>query len=77
MSNYDSHAESGAAYVVKEDSQWGVYVTVVFPESVTEHRIASYYSEQMARTAARWMGWSANRQIPTPKVRISSSSVQD
>ena len=74
MSNYDSNAESGAAYVVKENSQWVVYVTVVFPDSVIEHRIASYYSESMARTAARWMGWSANRQIPTPKVRIKNSA---
>lgn len=69
--NYDSNAQSAGAYVVKENSQWVVYVTVVFPDSVSEHRIASYYSEAAARIAARWMGFSANRQIPAPKVKIS------
>lgn len=65
----DNHSKSAGAYVVKENGQWVVYVTVV-GEGVTEHRIAAYYSEKQARIAARWMGWSANRKIPTPRVRI-------
>ncbi|HEY9753946.1 MAG TPA: hypothetical protein V6C97_02165 [Oculatellaceae cyanobacterium] len=69
MSSYDSHAESAGAYVVKENGQWVVYMSVV-GKDISEHRIASYYSEKQARLAAHWIGKSANRKIPAPKVRI-------
>ena len=61
-------AESAGAYVVKEKAQWVVYLAVVYDDSVEEHRIAAYSTEARARTAARWMGWAANRKVPSPKV---------
>ncbi len=66
-------AQSAGAYVVKEGGQWVVYVTVVYPDAVSEHRIAGYYSEARARTAARWMGLCANRKMDDTSLRIKLS----
>lgn len=69
MSSHDASSQSAGAYVVKENAQWVVYVTVVYPDHVEEHRIASYYGEKQARTAARYMGFAANRKLPAPDVQ--------
>ena len=59
-------AISARAYVVREGGQWVVYVEVLYLNEVLTRKIGSFATQRLAETAARWMGWNANRDLGAP-----------
>jgi hypothetical protein len=59
-------AISARAYVERERGEWVVYLEVLFLNEVVTRRIGAFRSQQLAETAARWMGWNANRDLGSP-----------
>jgi len=59
-------AFSARAYVEREHGAWVVYVEVLFLNEVLTRKIGSYGTQQLAETAARWMGYNANRDLGAP-----------
>ncbi len=43
-----------------------VYVEVLYLHELVTRRIATYSDERSAQTAAKWMGWNANRDLSSP-----------
>lgn len=52
--------------VVLENGAWVVYLEVWFVDGIERKRIQAYRSEHKARVAARWIAWSARREISPP-----------
>lgn len=57
---------SARAYIEREAGQWVVYVEVLYLTEVLTRRIGAFATQQLAETAARWMGWNANRDLNAP-----------
>jgi len=57
---------SARAYVTREGGQWIVYVEVLYLTEIVTRRIGAYPTQQLAETAAKWMGWNANRDLGSP-----------
>ncbi len=57
---------SARAYVERERGEWVVYLEVLYLTEIVTRRIGSYRTQQLAETAAKWMGWNANRDLGAP-----------
>jgi hypothetical protein len=57
---------SARAYVERERGEWIVYVEVLYLNEVVTRRIGAYRTQSLAETAARWIGWNANRDLNSP-----------
>ncbi|MEO2107545.1 MAG: AP2 domain-containing protein [Actinomycetota bacterium] len=59
-------ADLATASVEREDGQWVVYLTVLFPDGVVRRRIGQHRTEHLARIAATWIERASNRDVLTP-----------
>jgi hypothetical protein len=59
-------AISARAYVERERGEWVVSVEVLFLTEIVTRRIQAYSSQSKAETAAKWIGWAANRDLTSP-----------
>jgi len=59
-------ADLATASVEREDGQWVVYLTVLFPDGVVRRRISQHRTEHLAQIAATWIERASNRDAATP-----------
>jgi hypothetical protein len=57
---------SARGYVRHEGGLWVVYVEVLYLTELVTRRIGAYPTQRLAETAAKWMGWNANRDLGSP-----------
>lgn len=57
------HADAVEVEVVQDRGQWAVEIIVLFADEVVRKRIATYYTERLARISADLIKRSAEREI--------------